>query len=1135
MAKVASTIVPNGHYFLRMRIKCDDMINSEMQRSLVLTGVKPMVSIEIESEAFAANYDKDRRFSIVILSALVEMGDQHDCGCILRNKTSGNSWSSKCICSSVRPSCPQPQANYMLEERIKCCRIEKNCSIYLELCNPAWVAPLYISETAKALHCEVVDSGIGPYLNSHRYSVRIDGFHKSINNTLQSWLGKKVSELQLPVNQTMSVNCILNLDPVCIIASPELTEHIIYANSELEMMEFFKIHFETEDRKNCVFEQSLSTVEVKGALPSSDRIIMNTDVGLFEIQADFSKTATNTESEGYSLVLEACMRHVVSPAHPSAHSIIVLGFGEEQDQEKVFAASLVKGKPSEFHEQTDFDGLNACQFLKLQQHLTGLQSDFCQVISGSVSGVIPGYFVVLVKLSTAETHTSHLLQYEVLSNGGRWKLLFHFPTAITMSETDPDSWMQLDSNTSSQQDPQSSVLALSGLSSTAFVSDSLFLWGNNFLYSPDGGLSIHWLTSFPRNSTIVVFTSSPFDGTFAFLTNHQEVWVGQVGSATVQKLKSSVGPKKLSPGFHENRNAFTVSIFFDSGGGLQKIIIVGDLGGESKCISREELPVGKIMSQQIFAQAQEEGIKAYKKARTNATSCFIKEQFTRPFQLKDLPRRCPFARIDFEAIHDVLYTRNCFYKFEPSLRLGSGFIHKTVDLHEYFTKVYQTVNPECAGFSKDNRKAMRNYLPKLISLGRLYSYSFAFYLHLDQDFKDETRVHSWSLPHLQASFQVSDARVLNVTSNRKDLTARKAVKYEVTVRDSGLRLPQSYSGESLTPASLRIQVWKSGLSCSKSYGSAGFLEGSYVMNVLLGCPSGLKIVFDSEASKTATGKKHFCSAVHGVPCFYFYRDFLPVFRLLDLATGKISRFNGKYTLKIVGGGPSYQSITDYTEEEQIKYNYQTTSSMASLIWASKIKTLGNIPVFTSSTNGISWLCGTQSPCADVGPNFPGNAEYYFNLEFSNWVVGADTSNCHFTIRFLIRVHGLPPGSLNPSSVIVLACIGILSTIILSAFVLKRQNANLWVQLKSVFAEGMYHRCRARIYNSPENKTDSLPTEIELETVNPGFGGICSGRWYLAISVLLDATTGEDSKNNDNVSVYMKGTNSELSEVFQANV
>lgn len=53
-------------------------------------------------------------------------------------------------------------------------------------------------------------------------------------------------------------------------------------------------------------------------------------------------------------------------------------------------------------------------------------------------------------------------------------------------------------------------------------------------------------------------------------------------------------------------------------------------------------------------------------------------------------------------------------------------------------------------------------------------------------------------------------------------------------------------------------------------------------------------------------------------------DFLPVFQLVDLATGQIRQFHGKYRLKIVGGGPKYQEIADFTEEEQIKYNYQTT-------------------------------------------------------------------------------------------------------------------------------------------------------------------------------------------------------------------
>ena len=58
--------------------------------------------------------------------------------------------------------------------------------------------------------------------------------------------------------------------------------------------------------------------------------------------------------------------------------------------------------------------------------------------------------------------------------------------------------------------------------------------------------------------------------------------------------------------------------------------------------------------------------------------------------------------------------------------------------------------------------------------------------------------------------------------------------------------------------------------------------------------------------------------------FLSLADFLPVFKLIDLATGQISQFHGNYRLTIVGGGPTYHSVTDYTEEEQMKYNYQTT-------------------------------------------------------------------------------------------------------------------------------------------------------------------------------------------------------------------
>ena len=56
----------------------------------------------------------------------------------------------------------------MIDEGTKCCEVEKNCSIYSGVCNPAWVVHLYIPQTAAILHSEVLGSGVGPDVNFHR-------------------------------------------------------------------------------------------------------------------------------------------------------------------------------------------------------------------------------------------------------------------------------------------------------------------------------------------------------------------------------------------------------------------------------------------------------------------------------------------------------------------------------------------------------------------------------------------------------------------------------------------------------------------------------------------------------------------------------------------------------------------------------------------------------------------------------------------------------------------------------------------------------------------------------------------------------------------------------------------------------
>ncbi|XP_015752814.1 PREDICTED: uncharacterized protein LOC107332589 isoform X2 [Acropora digitifera] len=249
----------------------------------------------------------------------------------------------------------------MIDEGIKCCEVEKNCSIYSGLCNPAWVVPLYIPQTAAILHSEVLDSGVGPDVNFHRLTVHINAFHLSINDTLHSGLGKEVSELQSTINEPMPVNCLPNMAPVCIITSRELADHVIYTNTEFEKIGFLEIQLGDSVRNKCRSKQSLSTVEIKGSLSLPDRIILNSDAGLFEIQAEASQIKTRVE-----------------------------------------------------------------------------RSELCQVISGSVSGVVPGAFVVLVKLETLQGHTFHLLLYEGLFNSGSWRLLFQFPRYLRISRKTGD-------------------------------------------------------------------------------------------------------------------------------------------------------------------------------------------------------------------------------------------------------------------------------------------------------------------------------------------------------------------------------------------------------------------------------------------------------------------------------------------------------------------------------------------------------------------------------------------------------------------------------------------------------------------------------------------------------------------------
>lgn len=48
-------------------------------------------------------------------------------------------------------------------------------------------------------------------------------------------------------------------------------------------------------------------------------------------------------AKDYDHVLSACVRHMVGPAQSTPHTVTVLAFGDEQDQEKIFVAVPERG------------------------------------------------------------------------------------------------------------------------------------------------------------------------------------------------------------------------------------------------------------------------------------------------------------------------------------------------------------------------------------------------------------------------------------------------------------------------------------------------------------------------------------------------------------------------------------------------------------------------------------------------------------------------------------------------------------------------------------------------------------------------------------------------------------------------
>ncbi|XP_038075515.1 cation channel sperm-associated protein subunit gamma 2-like isoform X2 [Patiria miniata] len=140
----------------------------------------------------------------------------------------------------------------------------------------------------------------------------------------------------------------------------------------------------------------------------------------------------------------------------------------------------------------------------------------------------------------------------------------------------------------------------------------------------------------------------------------------------------------------------------------------------------------------------------------------------------------------------------------------------------------------------------------------------------------------------------------------------------------------------------------------------------------------------------------------------YMESFNPVFRVLDVMTGKSSLFTGQYNMKVIGGSAEGPGSIEYFNGEQLQ-QFNLQNGLGPTIWKpedSNGHSNGSVPIFQHDCSGIVWRCEQGSPCASVPMHFPWPPEYYFVIEVTNRQVDLYSTYCEFSTEFTIKVHGL---------------------------------------------------------------------------------------------------------------------------------
>nr|XP_020737275.1 cation channel sperm-associated protein subunit gamma isoform X7 [Odocoileus virginianus texanus] len=568
----------------------------------------------------------------------------------------------------------------------------------------------------------------------------------------------------------------------------------------------------------------------------------------------------------------------------------------------------------------------------------------------------------------------------------------------------------------------------------------LLIWGN-FLLQSFNSENFIYLADFPKELSIKYLVNS-FQGDMAIVTENEEIWYLLEGSYQVYQLFPSkawevyINLQVLQQSSLYAPNETMVTLFYEDKKLYQLVYLIDNQQGR---LVKRLMPVEQLL---MYQQISDDYV--LERQGSHLTLSFSNFCPFTVMHLRELPNPQIYTRQERYRARPPRVWEPWGFHSENSLAVYQGLVYYLLKLHSKYDKPYADLVHDSTWRWWKNKKQDQDYYFYLASnrrnAGRVHvdmtSYEKIYDLKAENElperiFLDKGTSYSFSVfltarkPEVQhgPSFQVlspldlavvlADPDCIEAVVKEKVLVNRNSVLFWVTLSDKRSCFDQGISGHHLMKTSMLVKVLGSSGHCFQNTNQGLRMQGNLMVPVLIGCPPGKRLALDITYTLqyNRVQNKHYFDCVkvdQEMPCFLFRDTFYPFFLIQDLVTGDSGSFQGSYVLKVVGGGPTLDTIKEYSEEEIYRFN-SPLDKTGSLIWTTENTTTTEdlaFNIMSHNSLGIEWLCLENSPCHDTIPHSIFAPEFFFKVLVSNRGVDESTY-CDYQLTFLLHIHGLP--------------------------------------------------------------------------------------------------------------------------------